>query len=193
MAKVKSTGLGRGLEAIFGENAATSGEGVIMLRLSEIEPRPDQPRKEFDRESLAQLADSIATHGLIQPVVVRSEENGFYQIIAGERRWRASKMAGLIIENVQREDLNAIEEAEAYRALAEEHELTQDEISKQVSKSRSAIANSLRLLDLPGEVITMVRGNELTAGHARALLALREPEKILQVALSTRTNREGYK
>lgn len=201
MAKPKSTGLGRGLDAIFGENSSGMGEGVIMLRVSEIEPRPGQPRKEFDREALSQLADSIATHGLIQPVVVRPEENGFYQIIAGERRWRASKMAGLteipvviieaddrkaaeisIIENIQREDLNAIEEAEAYRALAIEHELTQDEISKQVSKSRSAIANSLRLLDLPDEVVKMVRDNELTAGHARALLALREPQKIPQVA-----------
>lgn len=201
MSKPKTSGLGRGLEAIFGENSTGMSEGVIMLRVAEIEPRPGQPRKEFDREALTQLADSIATHGLIQPVVVRPEENGFYQIIAGERRWRASKMAGLteipvviveaddrraaelsIIENIQREDLNAIEEAEAYRALAEEHELTQDEISKQVSKSRSTIANSLRLLDLPDDVIEMVRGSELTAGHARALLALREPQKISQVA-----------
>lgn len=202
MSKPKTTGLGRGLDAIFGENTPPSkGDGVIMMRVSDIEPRPGQPRKEFDREAMAQLADSIATHGLIQPVVVRPEENGLYQIIAGERRWRASKMAGLteipvvvvdaddkkaaelaIIENVQREDLNAIEEAEAYKALAEEHNMTQEEISKQVSKSRSAIANALRLLDLPDDVLDMVRKSELSAGHARALLALRDPEKISQLA-----------
>lgn len=201
MSKPRSTGLGRGLDAIFGENSPGKGDGVIMLRVSDIEPRPDQPRKDFDREALAQLADSIATHGLIQPVVVRAEENGLYQIIAGERRWRASKMAGLteipvviveaddrkaaeiaIIENIQREDLNAIEEAEAYRSLAEEHGLTQEEISRQVSKSRSAIANSLRLLELPDDVINLVRNNELSAGHARALLGLRDPQKISQVA-----------
>lgn len=202
MSKPKTTGLGRGLDAIFGENTPPSkGDGVIMMRVSDIEPRPGQPRKEFDREAMAQLADSIATHGLIQPVVVRPEENGLYQIIAGERRWRASKMAGLteipvvvvdaddkkaaelaIIENVQREDLNAIEEAEAYKALAEDHNMTQEEISKQVSKSRSAIANALRLLDLPDDVLDMVRKSELSAGHARALLALRDPEKISQLA-----------
>lgn len=201
MSKPRTTGLGRGLDAIFGESSPGKGDGVIMLRVSDIEPRPGQPRKDFDREAMAQLADSIATHGLIQPVVVRAEENGLYQIIAGERRWRASKMAGLteipvvivdaddrkaaelaIIENIQREDLNAIEEAEAYRALAEEHGLTQEEISRQVSKSRSAITNSLRLLDLPGDVIEMVRGGELSAGHARALLGLHDPQKISQVA-----------
>ena len=192
MSKPKTTGLGRGLDAIFGENSLPGkSDGVIMLRVSDIEPRPGQPRKDFDPEAMAQLADSIATHGLIQPVVVRREENGLYQIIAGERRWRASKMAGLteipavivdaddrkaaelaIIENIQREDLNPIEEAEAYKALAEEHNMTQEEISRQVSKSRSAVANAMRLLELPDDVIDMVRNNELSAGHARALLGL---------------------
>lgn len=202
MSKPKTTGLGRGLDAIFGENSPPAkSDGVIMMRVSDIEPRPGQPRKDFDQDAMAQLAESIATHGLIQPVVVRPEENGFYQIVAGERRWRASKMAGLteipvvivdaddrkaaelaLIENIQREDLNPIEEAEAYRALVEEHNMTQEEISKQVSKSRSAIANALRLLELPVDVIEMVRKNELSAGHARALLGLRDPAKISELA-----------
>jgi len=202
MSKPKTTGLGRGLDAIFGENSPPAkSDGVIMMRVSDIEPRPGQPRKDFDQDAMAQLAESIATHGLIQPVVVRPEENGFYQIVAGERRWRASKMAGLteipvvivdaddrkaaelaLIENIQREDLNPIEEAEAYRALVEEHNMTQEEISKQVSKSRSAIANALRLLELPVDVIEMVRKNELSAGHARALLGLRDPAKISEIA-----------
>lgn len=202
MSKPKTTGLGRGLDAIFGENSPPAkSDGVIMMRVSDIEPRPGQPRKDFDQDAMAQLAESIATHGLIQPVVVRPEENGFYQIVAGERRWRASKMAGLteipvvivdaddrkaaelaLIENIQREDLNPIEEAEAYRALVEEHNMTQEEISKQVSKSRSAIANALRLLELPVDVIEMVRKNELSAGHARALLGLQDPAKISELA-----------
>jgi len=202
MSKPKTTGLGRGLDAIFGENSPPAkSDGVIMMRVSDIEPRPGQPRIDFDQDAMAQLAESIATHGLIQPVVVRPEENGFYQIVAGERRWRASKMAGLteipvvivdaddrkaaelaLIENIQREDLNPIEEAEAYRALVEEHNMTQEEISKQVSKSRSAIANALRLLELPVDVIEMVRKNELSAGHARALLGLRDPAKISELA-----------
>jgi ParB family chromosome partitioning protein len=202
MSKPKTTGLGRGLDAIFGENSLPGkSDGVIMLRVSDIEPRPGQPRKDFDPEAMAQLADSIATHGLIQPVVVRLEENGLYQIIAGERRWRASKMAGLteipavivdaddrkaaelaIIENIQREDLNPIEEAEAYKALAEEHNMTQEEISRQVSKSRSAVANAMRLLELPDDVIDMVRNNELSAGHARALLGLGDSRKISELA-----------
>lgn len=202
MSKPKTTGLGRGLDAIFGENSLPGkSDGVIMLRVSDIEPRPGQPRKDFDPEAMAQLADSIATHGLIQPVVVRLEENGLYQIIAGERRWRASKMAGLteipavivdaddrkaaelaIIENIQREDLNPIEEAEAYKALAEEHNMTQEEISRQVSKSRSAVANAMRLLELPDDVMDMVRNNELSAGHARALLGLGDSRKISELA-----------
>ena len=203
MAKSKNTGLGRGLDAIFADNSMEDeGKGVSMLRISEIEPNPDQPRKQFDAEALAQLADSIATHGLIQPIVVRgADENGYYRIIAGERRWRASKMAGLtevpvivmdvddknaselaLIENVQRENLNAVEEAGAYAVLLESYGMTQEEVSRRVGKSRSAIANTLRLLELPDEVLVLVKEGDLSAGHARALLALRRKEDIPALA-----------
>lgn len=209
MAKQKKSGLGRGLDAIFLDNTAevnmntsnSNNDNITFLRVTEIEPRPDQPRKSFDNETLSQLADSIATHGLIQPIIVRENNNGFYRIIAGERRWRASKMAGLIevpviimdindkkaseialIENIQREDLNPIEEALAYRALMEEYDLTQEEVSKSIGRSRSAIANSIRLLDLPDDVISLVASDKLSAGHARALLALDDEEVILEIA-----------
>ena len=202
MAKPKNTGLGRGLEAIFLDNSAEENGGVTMLRLSEIEPNPNQPRREFDPEALSQLAESIATHGLIQPIVVRSTGTGeYYEIIAGERRWRASKMAGLtevpviimelddrkaaqvaIIENVQREDLNAIEEAMAYRSLIQDYGMTQEELSKQIGKSRPAVANILRLLDLPDEVMALVKEGTLSAGHARTLLGLKNPVRIIGAA-----------
>ena len=204
MAKPKNTGLGRGLDAIFMDNSVDESGNVTMLRLSEIEPNPDQPRREFDEEALAQLADSIATHGLIQPIVVRSANtNGYYQIIAGERRWRACKMAGLtevpvivmelddkkaaqiaLIENIQRENLNPMEEANAYKSLMTDYAMTQEEVSKQIGKSRSAIANTLRLLDLPSEVIEMVTDGRLSAGHARALLSLKNETRINGVAYS---------
>ncbi len=193
MAKPKNTGLGRGLDAIFLDNE-TDGQTTSILRISEIEPRKEQPRKTFDSESLAQLADSIAANGMIQPIVVRAGTNGYYQIIAGERRWRAAKMAGLtevpviitemdnkkaaqvaLIENVQREDLNPVEEASAYRSLLEEYHMTQEEVSRQVGKSRSAVANALRLLDLPGNLLERLSAGTITAGHARALLGLRDP------------------
>ena len=202
MAKPKNTGLGRGLEAIFLDNSAEENGGVTMMRLSEIEPNPDQPRRDFDPEALAQLAESIATHGLIQPIIVRSTGSGeYYEIIAGERRWRASKMAGLtevpviimelddqkaaqvaIIENVQREDLNAIEEAAAYRSLIEDYGMTQEELSKQIGKSRPAVANILRLLDLPDEVMALVKEGTLSAGHARTLLGLKNPARMIGAA-----------
>lgn len=202
MPKSKNTGLGRGLDAIFADNSMEDGKGVSMLRISEIEPNPDQPRKQFDAEALAQLADSIATHGLIQPIVVRgADENGYYRIIAGERRWRASKMAGLtevpvivmdvddknaselaLIENVQRENLNAVEEAGAYAVLLESYGMTQEEVSRRVGKSRSAIANTLRLLELPDEVLVLVKDGDLSAGHARALLGLRRREDLPALA-----------
>lgn len=208
MVKQKKSGLGRGLDAIFLDNTAevnmnvpNNNDNIIFLRVTEIEPRPDQPRKSFDNETLSQLADSIATHGLIQPIIVRENNNGFYRIIAGERRWRASKMAGLIevpvivmdindkkaseialIENIQREDLNPIEEALAYRTLMEEYTLTQEEVSKSIGRSRSAIANSIRLLDLPDDVMALVVSGKLTAGHARALLALNDEEVIVEIA-----------
>ena len=170
MAKPKNTGLGRGLDAIFLDNE-TEIKSNAMLRLSDIEPRSDQPRKTFDQESLAQLAESIAANGLIQPIVVRTGNNGYYQIIAGERRWRAAKMAGLtevpvvitemdnkqaaqaaLIENVQREDLNPMEEALGYKTLMGNYGLTQEEVAKVVNKSRPAVANALRLLNLPSRI-----------------------------------------
>ena len=202
MAKPKNTGLGRGIEAIFLDNTAEENGGVTMMRLSEIEPNPDQPRRDFDPEALSQLAESIATHGLIQPIIVRSTGSGeFYEIIAGERRWRASKMAGLtevpviimelddqkaaqvaIIENVQREDLNAIEEAAAYRSLIEDYGMTQEELAKQIGKSRPAVANILRLLELPDEVMALVKEGTLSAGHARTLLGLKNPTRMIGAA-----------
>lgn len=198
MAKPKNTGLGKGLDAIFIDNSVEENGSITMLRLSDIEPNPDQPRREFDAEALAQLADSIATHGLIQPILVRSSGNdGYYQIIAGERRWRASKMAGLtevpvivmelddkksaqiaLIENLQRENLNPMEEASAYKSLLSEHKMTQEEISRQIGKSRSAVANTLRLLDLPEEICELVKNGRLSAGHARTLLSLKRGEDI---------------
>ena len=202
MAKNKNTGLGRGLDAIFLDNTTEeSGRGVTMLRLSDIEPRPDQPRKQFESESLASLADSIAENGVLQPLLVRAEGDGYYQIIAGERRWRASKMAGLtevpaiitdaddkkafelaIIENIQRENLNAIEEAAAIRDLMTEYGLTQEEVSTRISRSRSAVSNAIRLLDLPDSVMKAVSDGKLSAGHARTLLGLRDSEKIISAA-----------
>ena len=209
MVKQKRSGLGRGLDAIFLDNTAdinfnstlSNSENITFLRVTELEPRPDQPRKSFDNEALAQLADSIATHGLIQPIIVRASDTGFFRIIAGERRWRAAKMAGLIeipvivmdindkkaaeialIENIQREDLNAIEEALAYRTLMTDYHLTQEEVSKSIGRSRSAVANSLRLLDLPDDVMALVVSDKITAGHARALLALADADEMTEVA-----------
>lgn len=173
-----------------------------MLRISEIEPNPDQPRKEFDEELLAELARSVAEHGLIQPIVVRNEnENGYYQIIAGERRWRASKIAGLtevpviimdvddrkaselaLVENLQREDLNPIDEASAFAALMESYGMTQEEVSAKVGKSRSAVANSLRLLDLPDQVLYLLKTGTISAGHGRTLLGLKDPAQIVPTA-----------
>ncbi len=197
--KTKNTGLGRGLEAIFLDNSADQlpQDGKTMLRLSEIEPNMDQPRKRFEPEALAQLADSIAQNGLLQPILVRDLGNGFYRIIAGERRWRASKMAGLseipaiimdiddkkaaelaLIENIQRQDLNAMEEAAAYKALLEEYNMTQEEVSRVLGISRSALANTVRLLDLPQNVADLLAAGTITAGHARALLGLNRRSDI---------------
>ena len=194
----KKNSLGRGLDSLFLENDEPDTGSVSMLRVSDIEPNPLQPRKTFDNEALGQLADSISRHGLLQPIAVRSNECGFYRIIAGERRWRAAKMAGLIeipaiiydmddkkaaelalIENLQREDLNPIEEALAFRALIDDYDMTQEECANQIGKSRSAVANSLRLLDLPDAVVSMVADGDLSAGHARAILSLiREEDKL---------------
>ena len=201
MAK-KNGGLGRGFYDIYDDNTFEKGTGQT-LRISDIEPRRDQPRKTFDRESLEVLADSIAAYGVLQPIIVRENASapGLYEIIAGERRWRASKMAGLteipaivfdgdelraaqvaLIENVQREDLNPVEEAFGYGALIERFGLTQEQVAKQVGKSRSAIANMLRLLDLPDEALEMLKAGDITAGHARALLALDDDDQIMELA-----------
>lgn len=201
MASKMKTGLGKGLDSIFIDNTAPSGGGNGLVRLSEIQPRKDQPRKNFDLESLQQLADSIAEHGLLQPVVVREALGGYYEIIAGERRWRAAKMAGLseipvtilsaddrkaselaIIENVQREDLNPMEEAQAYKKLQEEYGLTQDKVASAVGKSRSAVANTLRLLDLPEEAGALVASGKLSEGHAKVLLGTTYEEDLIKAA-----------
>ncbi len=194
----KKPALGRGMDAVFLDNTPDAPEKASTLRLSQIEPRSSQPRKTFDAEALAQLADSIAVNGLIQPIIVRqNEDSEYYQIIAGERRWRASKMAGLsevpvvileaddrraaefaLIENIQREDLNPIEEALGFRSLIDDYNLTQEQAAKQVGRSRAAVANSLRLLDLPDEVLPLVVDGSLSAGHARTLLALNDKEQI---------------
>ncbi len=200
MASKMKPGLGKGLDSIFIDNTAPSG-GNGLVRLSEIQPRKDQPRKNFDLESLQQLADSIAEHGLLQPVVVREALGGYYEIIAGERRWRAAKMAGLseipvtiltaddrkaselaIIENVQREDLNPMEEAQAYKKLQEEYGLTQDKVASAVGKSRSAVANTLRLLDLPEEAGALVATGKLSEGHAKVLLGTTYEEDLIKAA-----------
>ncbi|MBE6603243.1 MAG: ParB/RepB/Spo0J family partition protein [Clostridia bacterium] len=201
MAKRQSA-LGKDFYSILDDNIMGMKDGTATtLRISEIEPRSDQPRKQFDREALEALADSIAAYGVLQPILVRPNPNfeGAYEIIAGERRWRAAKMAGLteipavvldgddlktaqiaLIENVQREDLNVVEEALGYNALMERFDMTQEEVSKIAGKSRSAVANTLRLLDLPDEVLTLLQEKDgfLTAGHARALLALKNQELI---------------
>ncbi len=200
MAK-RLSGLGRGIDNIFFDNSIERENPITSMRIAQIEPKSDQPRKNFDTESLAGLADSIAAHGVLQPILVRESEAGFYQIIAGERRWRASKMAGLteipvivtkqddknaaqcaIIENVQRENLNPVEEAFGYKTLADDYNMTQEEISSVIGKSRSSIANSLRLLDLPEAALSMLSAGKFTAGHARALLSLKNKENILPLA-----------
>ncbi|MBQ8819113.1 MAG: ParB/RepB/Spo0J family partition protein, partial [Clostridia bacterium] len=201
MAK-KTGGLGRDFYSIFDDNILESKKGAAEnIRISDIEPRRDQPRKTFERESLEVLADSIAAYGVLQPIIVRSNpiSEGTYEIIAGERRWRASKMAGLteipavifdgdelkaaqvaLIENIQREDLNPVEEAMGYGALIDKFGLTQEQVAKQVGKSRPAIANMLRLLDLPTEVLEMLRDGAISAGHARALLGLDSQETMIE-------------
>lgn len=206
----RPTGLGRLMDDLLDDNLPEERKkGAAPIRISCIEPRSDQPRKTFDRESLEVLADSIATYGVLQPIIVRenSDAPGTYVIIAGERRWRAAKMAGLneiptvvfdgddlkaaqvaMIENIQREDLNPVEEAFGYRDLIDRFGLTQDLVAKQVGKSRPAVANALRLLDLPAEVLEMLRDGTITAGHARALLGLSDPELIAVYAEKVSSN-----
>lgn len=209
----KQRGLGRGLGALIDDfSAPETQQEVTRLPLQKVEPNPNQPRCRFDEEELQSLADSIAEHGILQPLAVRAMEGGFYQIIAGERRWRAARLAGLkevpvvvveaddrtvmelaLIENLQRQDLNPMEEAEGYRVLTEEYGLTQEQAAARVGKSRPAVANALRLLALPEDVRSLVEKGELSAGHARAVLSLPTParqraaaQKILTLRLSVR-------
>ncbi len=204
MAK-KQSGLGRDLYSLFDDNMMGDNKksAAEMLRISDVEPRADQPRKVFEREALEQLADSIGAYGVLQPIIVRESAllKGTYEIIAGERRWRAAKMAGLseipavildgdelkaaqvaLIENVQREDLNPLEEANGYRLLIERFGLTQEQVASQVGKSRSAVTNMLRLLDLPEEVCRMLDAGEISQGHARTLLGLTREEDVIPLA-----------
>lgn len=190
----KKGGLGRGLEALFNDNSADNG-AAVNVRLTEIEPNRDQPRQDFDEQALSELADSIAAHGLIQPIVVRPTAEGTYKIIAGERRWRACRMAGLdtvpvvikevddkaltelaLIENLQRENLNDIELALGFKALMESYGLTQEQVAQSMGKSRSAVTNTLRLLSLKDSELDAVRHGVISAGHARALLACEDEE-----------------
>ena len=198
-----NTGLGRGLGALLGDFDQDYGEKSPYQKLPiyKVEPNPGQPRQDFDEEELQALADSITEHGIVQPLTVRQLESGYYQIIAGERRWRAARIAGLsevpaviieaddkttmelaLIENLQRQDLNPMEEAFGYRALMEDFSLTQEEAAARVGKSRPAVANALRLLALPEEIMQMVRSGALTAGHARAVLSLKTEKLQLEAA-----------
>lgn len=197
----KNKGLGRDLDFILSDTAPEAAGGITMLRISDVEPRTDQPRKFFDSEALSQLAESIAANGVLQPIIVRRGEDGYYSIIAGERRWRASKLAGLteipciikdadeleaaqiaLIENIQREDLNSYEEAKAYSALINQFSLSQEDVARRLGKSRSAIANSLRLLDLPEEISELLKNDKISAGHCRALLGLRDKSVMAPLA-----------
>lgn len=197
----KKQSLGKGLDLIFDDNTLENEGSITYVSIESISPKKNQPRKAFDSEALSELANSIAVHGVIQPIIVRDIKNGSYEIIAGERRWRASKQAGLseipcmiieadeaeaaqlaIIENIQRENLSSFEEAKAYKALIDDFGLTQEEVSKKVGKSRPAITNILRLLDLPEEVLEYLQKKMLTAGHCKALLGLKNKEDILPLA-----------
>ena len=205
----KKGGLGKGLDAIFHDNARADDGGAVELNINELEPNRGQPRKEFSEEAMRELADSIAQHGVLQPLLVRPLLSGGYQIVAGERRWRASRMAGLatvpalireltdsevmqiaLIENLQREDLKPLEEAQGYQALMEEFGFTQDEISKSVGKSRPAVTNALRLLNLPEAVRSMLARGDLSAGHARTLLSFKDEAAML--AAAKRVVAEGF-
>lgn len=200
MAK-KMGGLGKGLNAIFMENESEDSNKSVTLKISELEPNRNQPRKEFDERALTELAESIKQHGLIQPILVRPILGGGYQIVAGERRYRASRMAGLtevpvtirelteeetmeiaLIENLQRENLNPLEEALGYQSLMEEYELSQEQVAEAVGKSRPAIANTLRLLNLPKAVTELIKDGKISAGHGRALLALEDDEEKIRIA-----------
>ena len=197
----KQRGLGKGLEALFADNNTGDAQGAVTLKLNEIEPNREQPRKRFDEEALAQLAESIREHGVLQPLLVKPQTSGSYLLVAGERRWRAARMAGLtdvpviikdmseqetmeiaLIENLQREDLNPVEEALGYKELMDAFGFTQDQVAKRVGKSRSAVANALRLTGLPKEVLPLLENGSLSAGHARALLSLGDGAEMAETA-----------
>ena len=201
----KKGGLGRGLDALFNDNS-TDRNDLIEVKLIDIEPNKEQPRKTFDEKALSELADSIREHGLLQPIIVKPLTNGTYRIIAGERRWRASRIAGLetvpviikdfddkevmevaLIENLQREDLNPVEEAMGYRSLMDAFGMTQEQVAERVGKSRSAVANALRLLNLRPQELELLKLGKITAGHARALLSAADAltrEEMLEKALN---------
>ena len=200
-------GLGKGLSALIPESDEQNDKGIIELKITEVEPNENQPRRNFNQEALNSLAESIKEHGVVQPIIVRKSDEG-YQIVAGERRWRAARLAGVknipavikdysdgqileiaLIENLQREDLNPIEEANAYKALMDEHNLSQDDIAKRLGKSRPAIGNSLRLLNLHDEVKDFLVEGKITAGHARALLAIEDHKR--QIDMAKRIIEEG--
>ena len=208
MKKKQNLGLDRGLDFLFADNNIEDEQeasgATLTVPISEVEPNKEQPRKFFDKDKLAELAQSISEHGLLQPLIVKKRADGGYTIISGERRWRASRMAGLIevpviikdiddatalqialIENLQREDLNVVEEAQGYRNLMEEFGMTQEEVSKKVGKSRPVIANALRILALPDSVLSFVLSGKISSGHARAMLPLMDKfseEKLIQIA-----------
>ena len=217
MARTNKGGLGKGFGTLLGESLredTQNNTGISTLSMALVEPNPEQPRKVFDPEGMEALKKSISTHGIITPITVRTAQNGYYQIIAGERRWRAARSIGLteipafiieaddqkvmelaLIENLQREDLNPIEEAKGYNTLIKQFNLTQEQVAERVGKSRPSIANALRLLALPEEAQTMVASGGITAGHARAILAIQDEEKRLQSIekMSTMTVRQAEK
>ncbi len=199
----KKRGLGRGIDFLLQDNSPEDSDGSssVMLKISDIEPNKNQARKNFDDEALSELADSISKHGVLQPLLVRPLAGGGYQLIAGERRWRASRLAGLaqvpviikplsdeeaavisLIENLQREDLDPVEEAKGYHSLITEYGLTQEQAAERVGKSRPAVANSLRILKLPDEVLSLISSGELSAGHAKALAGIEDRRALIQLA-----------
>ena len=200
MAKPKLTGLGRGLDAILVDSDYTSGDSITSVRINDVEPNREQPRKQFSQEELEALSDSIVKYGVISPITVRRVGER-YVIIAGERRWRAARMAGFseipviiisaddkkaaeiaLVENIQRSDLNPVEEAQAYAALIDQYGMTQEEVAEQIGKSRSSVTNSLRLLDLPDAVLSMLAAGKLSSGHAKVLLGIKDGEKLKTAA-----------
>lgn len=197
----RKQGLGKGLKNIFEDNDVEKAGGVTMLRVSEVEPRRDQPRKQFDEAALKELSDSITIHGVLQPILVREGSLGMYEIIAGERRWRAAKLAGLseipvlvieadelkaaeiaLIENIQREALDPFEEAAAYVELMQTHGMTQEEVADKLGKRRPTVTNTIRLLELPADIVKYIREGLMTASHGKTLLGLEDKEAMLALA-----------